>query len=182
VLENGFTPDGSGLGALDLLSAQLFPRFHGQHAMTAKPSAMQLRRWFIPPPSHSQMIHSSNFEISHIKKSPLSHLIATSDSSTAARAAMLIFLAPWPAIPCLLVCWLVGPPKRREASSPVVAVPLPGPALGWFLRLRLGRHVLRHRHADDVTRDAASRHTTTNYQLSSLYYVLNSAEYNHWRG
>ena len=40
---------------------------------------------------------------------------------------------------------------------------------GWFLRLRLGRHVLRRRHADDVTRDAASRHTTTNYQLASLY-------------
>ena len=44
---------------------------------------------------------------------------------------------------------------------------------GWFLRLRLGRHVLRRRHADDATRDAASRHTTTNYQLASLYYVLN---------
>jgi len=44
---------------------------------------------------------------------------------------------------------------------------------GWFLRLRLGRHVLRRRHADDATRDAASRHTTSNYQLASLYYVLN---------
>ena len=63
VLENGFTPDGSGPGALALLSAQLLPRFHGQHAMTAKPSTMQLRRWFIPSTSHSQMIHSSNFEM-----------------------------------------------------------------------------------------------------------------------
>ena len=44
---------------------------------------------------------------------------------------------------------------------------------GWFLRLRLGRYVLRRRRVDDVTRDAASRHTTTNYQLASLYYVLN---------
>ena len=44
---------------------------------------------------------------------------------------------------------------------------------GWFLRLRFGRHVLRRRHADDVARDAASRHTTTNYQLASLSYVLN---------
>ena len=43
---------------------------------------------------------------------------------------------------------------------------------GWFLRLRLGRHVLRRRHADDVTRDAASRHTTTNYQLASLFCAL----------
>ena len=69
--------------------------------------------------------------------------------------------------------WLVSPPKRRGGSLPVVAVPFPGPALGWFLRLRLGRHVLRRRRADDVTRDAASRHTTTNYPLASLYYVLN---------
>ena len=68
---------------------------------------------------------------------------------------------------------LVSPPNRREPPPPVVAVPLPGPALGWFLRLRLGRHVLRRRHADDVTCDAASRYTTTNYQLASLYYVLN---------
>ena len=172
VLENGFTPDGSGPGALNLFSAQLFPRFHGQHAMTAKPSTMQLRRCFIPSASHSQMIHSSNFEMSH-RKRRLSDLIATSDSSTAERAAILIFLPPWPAIPCLLVCWLVSPPKQREVSSRVVAVLLPGPALGWFLRLRLGRHFLRRRHADDVTRDAASRHTTTNYQLASLYYVLN---------
>ena len=116
-------------------------------------------------------MHSSNFEMSH-RKGRLSDRIAYSDSSTAERAAILIFLPPWPAIPCLLVCWLVSPPKRREASSPVVAVPLPGPALGWFLRLRLGRHVLRRRHSDDATRDAASRHTTTNYQLASLYYVL----------
>ena len=40
MLENGFTLDGSGPGALALLSAQLFPRFHGQHAMTVIPSTM----------------------------------------------------------------------------------------------------------------------------------------------
>ena len=37
------------------------------------------------------------------------------------------------------------------------------PRFGLFLRLRLGRHALRCRHPGDVTRDAASRHTTTNY-------------------
>ena len=100
VLENSFTPDGSGPGALALLSAQLLPRFHGQHAMTAKPSAMQLRRCFIPSPYHNQMIHSSNFKMSHGKRR-LSDLIATSDSGSAERAAILIFLPPWPAIPCL---------------------------------------------------------------------------------
>ena len=63
MLENGFTPDGSGPGALALLPAQLFPRFHGQHSMTAKPSTMQLRRCIIPSTSHSQMIHSSKFEM-----------------------------------------------------------------------------------------------------------------------
>ena len=59
--------------------------------MTAKPSTMQLRRWFILFTSHSQMIHSSNFEMSHGKRR-LSDLIAHSDSSTAERAATLIFL------------------------------------------------------------------------------------------
>ena len=35
------------------------------------------------------------------------------------------------------------------------------PRFGSFLRLRLGRHVLRRYHSDDATRDAGSRHTTT---------------------
>ena len=81
----------------------------------------------------------------------------------------LDFSSPVASHSLFIGCWLVSPPERREASLPVVAVPVFGPALGWFLRLRLGRHVLRRRHADDVTRDAASRHTTTNYQLASLY-------------
>ena len=81
----------------------------------------------------------------------------------------LDFSSPVASHSLFIGCWLVSPPKRREASLPVVAVPVPGPALGWFLRLRLGRHVLRRRHTDDATRDAASRHTTTNYQLASLY-------------
>ena len=62
---------------------------------------MQLRRWSILSTYHSQkMIHSSNFEMSHGKRG-LSDLIAHSDSSTAERAAILIFLPPWLAIPCL---------------------------------------------------------------------------------
>ena len=43
---------------------------------------------------------------------------------------------------------------------------------GWFLRLRLGRHILRRRHSDDATRDAASRHTTTNYQVPACLALL----------
>ena len=45
-----------------------------------------------------------NFEMSH-RKGRLSDLIATSDSSTAERAAILIFL---PRGQPFLVCWFVG--------------------------------------------------------------------------
>ena len=63
--------------------------------------------------------------------------------------------------------------KLYQTTKTIDATGSVARGLGWFLRLRLGRHVHRRRHADDVTRDAASRHTTTNYRLASLYYVLN---------
>ena len=110
------TPDGSGPGALALLSTQLLPRFHGQHPMTAKPSAMQLRRCFIPYTSHSQMIHSSNFEMMPRKAGAFCCSYRTQrlqHTMVAERAAILIFSPPWPAIPrwwALLASW----PSRTE--------------------------------------------------------------------
>ena len=118
------------------------------------------------------MIHrSSNFEMMPRKSETFCSYRTRRLQHSGARGD-LDFSSPVASHSLFVGCWLVSPPKRREASLPVVAVPVPGPALGWFLRLRLGRHVLRRRHADDVTRDAASRHTTTNYQLASLYCAL----------
>ena len=54
-----------------------------------------------------------------------------------------------------------------ERGLPPCCGPHSWSRFGLFLRLRLGRHVLRRRRSDDATRDAASRHTTTNYQLAS---------------
>ena len=64
--------------------------------------------------------------------------------------------------PCL-VCWLVGPPKWREASLPV-AVPIPGPALGCFCACALGRHAPRWRRhmTPRATRPRVTPPLTTN--------------------
>ena len=53
--------------------------------------------------------------------------------------------------------------RRPPPSSSLLRFSLFLVPLWVVLRLRLGRHVLRRRHAGDATRDAASRHTTTNY-------------------
>ena len=130
--------------------------------MTAKPSTAQLRRWFILLYSLSQTIRSSNFEMMPQKAATscsyrtlrLQHSGARGDlgfSSPVASHTLRVGSVGW-----LLV---LQTPERREASFPMMRFPVPGPALGWFLRLRLGRHVLRRRHFDGVTRDAASRQT-----------------------
>ena len=71
------------------------------------------------------------------RKTGASDLIAHSDSSLQERAAIIFFFPRGQ--PCLC-CWLVSPPRWREASLPV-AVPVRS-RLGLFLRLRSGRHVL----------------------------------------
>ena len=72
VLENGFTPDGSGPGALDIFSAQLFSfRWPASNDSEAFDDAV------------ATMVHSSLFSQSND-----SQLIAYGDSSTAERAAI----------------------------------------------------------------------------------------------
>ena len=83
--------------------------------------------------------------------------------------------------PCL-VCWLVSPPKWREASLPV-AVLFPGPALGRFCACASGRHVLRWRHrmTPRATRYAASRHTTRQLPPCTAIFSVPNKTHQHSR-
>ena len=91
---------------------------------------------------------------------------ATPAQRGAGRAAISFFSSPV-ASHAMFVGYLV---LQTGESPPPCCGPHSWSHFGLFLRLRLGRHVLRRRRSDidDATRDAASRHhTTTNYQLAS---------------
>ena len=103
----------------------------------------------------------SNFEMMP-RKTGASALIAHSDSSL--RSARRSYFSSPRGQPCLC-CWLVSPPRWREA--PPCCGPHSWSRVGLFLRLRLGTSRPSVASPNDATRFAASRHTTTNYQLAS---------------